>query len=174
MPLAFLGGLHGAGKSTLASALCSELPLEHHSASDLIRHYRPLGPTKSVKDVRGNQDALILALEDFRARGAGILLDGHFALLHESGRAVPVPIDTFARIAPVALITLAIEPEEARTRLLARDTSAPSLQQLSELQDLELNHAEAVSEALALPLLLLDTPDLRAAAAFLRPLVGSR
>lgn len=168
MPLAFLGGVHGAGKGVLARELAGELNVTHWSAGRLIQEYRDSKDSgKEVDDVDGNQDILLAALEAKHFRNIALLLDGHFAVLGRSGIPEPLPISVFRALKPLGLLLLTVDPAETHSRLLRRDGRAPSLRQLAALQEAEIEAGCAAARALGIPLLLLDSPRLDLASAFL-------
>lgn len=85
----FVAGVHGVGKTYLASRLPSTLGLIHTSASKLIKEERAMpswGVDKRVSDVDANQIALAAAVKRHNDAGVQLLLDGHFVLLNNNGR----------------------------------------------------------------------------------------
>jgi adenylate kinase len=62
----FIGGVHGVGKTFLCNTVREELDIDHYSASDLIKKVKNVKfPTnKHIKGIGGNQNALIIALEN--------------------------------------------------------------------------------------------------------------
>ena len=173
MPLAFIGGVHGAGKGVLAAGLSRKLDMVHWSAGGLIQQHRgSVESGKEVEDVKGNQDALLSALEARSFRHVTVLLDGHFAVLGPSGEPEPLPLAVFRGIEPLGLILLAADPEETHSRLLHRDGRAPAVAQLAALQEAEIENGCAVAKELGTPLLLLGSPRVDLAAAFLTHTLG--
>jgi adenylate kinase len=166
-PVVFVGGIHGAGKSTISRDLSSRLSAAHTTASALIRSSAAEGHAvtvsdrdKGVPDVDANQALLLRGLRTYRSRlvrsDQPLVLDGHFCLLGATNAAADVPVEIFAAIAPVALVLVGVDPKIAVERLTARDGSAPSLATMAGLAERERRHAETVADWLAVPLLLVD------------------
>jgi hypothetical protein len=68
--LIFVGGIHGVGKTTLCKKLTEELHFNHYSASQLIKMLKSENgdgdnKNKGVKNIDGNQDLLITAINQY-------------------------------------------------------------------------------------------------------------
>jgi adenylate kinase len=156
----FLGGVHGAGKTTFSKELARLLQASHVTAGGLIRENASASDRvtvgvggKAVPDVDANQLLLLRGLELYRARiGPGpVLLDGHFVLLDATGAIVEIPLVVYQAIAPVAVLLVEADAGTINGRLLERDGEAPSMATLTELMVRERAHAEFVSASLGLP-----------------------
>jgi adenylate kinase len=157
----FLGGVHGVGKSTLA-ALCKESGVEHLRASDLIKQASSearFDERKRVKDVDGNQGILVRSLNARIAGGGKFLLDGHFTLFNTAGEIEEIPLATFQAIQPVGLGVVVDTPEAVIAQLQARDKVGHDLAALKQMQEQELQHAELISQALAVELMIFHPGD---------------
>ncbi len=160
MPLFFLGGVHGAGKSSLASELGVRLPAKVLSASQLIRDegVEPAAPDKRVDDIDGNQERLLRALARHQRVHERILLDGHFCLRSGDGEAVAIPIEIFRRIVPAALVLVVADPAAIVERLEQRDGLKYQLADVKGLMECEREAAFVVSTELRIPLCVLQAP----------------
>ena len=148
--LIFVGGIHGAGKSTLCTTYCNDAGYEHLTASTLIKNSNPsfLGSGKQVRHIKKNQDALITALSQVRKSGKNYVLDGHFTLLDAKGTIRPIPVSTFEAIKPDKLIVITESPETIMERLELRDRKEYDKQLLDNMQESEIKHANRIADAL--------------------------
>jgi adenylate kinase len=158
MSLFFVGGVPGAGKSTLCQQLAGLLNAQHLIASELIRYSPdPDDPTgRAVADVARNQARLIAALNEIRQPGTDLILDGHFCLLDRGGHIVPVPVQAFREIDPMALLVVEAPPLRVRTRLEDREGEPYDLDLIVRLARGERAHARRVASALNVPLEIWD------------------
>jgi adenylate kinase len=157
----FVGGVHGAGKTTFGKELARLLEASHVTAGGLIRENASASDrvtagvgAKAVPDVDANQRLLLRGLELYRARiGLGpMLIDGHFVLLDATGAIVEIPLAVYEAIAPVAVLLVEADARTIHGRLLERDGEAPAVATLAELMVRERAHAEHVCGSLGLPL----------------------
>lgn len=148
--LIFVGGIHGAGKSTFCTTYCNDAGYEHLTASTLIKNVKPssLGSGKQVRNIRKNQDILITALSQVRKPGKNYVLDGHFTLLDDKGTIRPIPISTFEAIKPDKLIIATESPDVTMERLELRDRKKYDEQLLANMQESEITHANRIADAL--------------------------
>src|SRR4051812_47409857 len=111
--IVLVGGIHGAGKTTVSRLLAGLLSASHITAGGLIRATASAAHTvtvgvrdKEIAVVEANPALLLRGLNLFRARiGVGpILLDGHFSLLDPSGAVVGIPMGVYEAISPVAVL----------------------------------------------------------------------
>jgi adenylate kinase len=165
-PIVFVGGVHGAGKSTLSRYLAEALPASHVTAGGLIReaaspgHVVTVGAQdKAVPDVDANQAVLLRGLVAYQARtirdARPLLLDGHFTLMNQARVIVPVPAAVFAAIGPVAVVLVEADATVVHERLAARAPEAPSVDVIVRLTEREREQATATAEALKVPIFLL-------------------
>jgi adenylate kinase len=157
----FVGGIHGAGKTTVSRLVATAILASHVTAGALIRetaapdHQVGVGfGDKAVPDVDANQALLLRGLDLYRARiGSGaILLDGHFVLLNPNGSITRIPADTYKVIAPRALLLVETDLPLVRERLIKRDGDAPPMDKISLLAESERSSAELVSAQLRVPM----------------------
>jgi adenylate kinase len=160
-PTIFIGGVHGAGKTTFSKELVRLLGASHVTAGGLIRESASSSARvtvgigdKAVPDVDANQLLLLRGLGVFRARigPSPVLLDGHFVLLDATGAIAEIPLAVYEVIAPCAVLLVEADAGTIRRRLLERDGEAPTSATLAELMVRERAHAEHVCAALGLPL----------------------
>lgn len=164
MKILFVGGVHGVGKSTLCDEIAPDLQANHVSSGDLLQWS---GASKVVEDLVANQETILNALEHLNPKPETMLLDGHYCLLTDQGRAEPVPLRFFRHLNPVALLLVEADVEEISKRLAKRDGSAPSMAALEELCKLEAKSAQRISEVLGLPLRIVSSNDADEAHQFL-------
>lgn len=158
----FVGGVHGAGKSTLCSVYASLYPdWTYKSASTLITEAlgrRNWTANKRVGDVESNQQALVDALSDPKYKEK-LILSGHFALLNKQGRCVSVATDVFACLNLTAVILLDAIPELVLPRLRSQGLEI-TLEEIKTLAHEEKAKAQLVCSRLDLPLKILQHPSL--------------
>jgi adenylate kinase len=151
--IAFVGGIHGVGKTTTCRAVADQIGVTHLAASELVRAGGGVATsgTKVVSDVPANQVALVAALAAVEHKE--LILDGHFCVLATDLRIEPVPLNVFAAIDPVALVLVSGQATEIRSRLRDRDGVEYDEEILARFQDAEAAHAVRVATALGRPLL---------------------
>jgi adenylate kinase len=152
--IAFIGGIHGVGKSTVCSLVCKELNLGYLSASELLRWKELVEnpKAKTVENIPSTQERLIKGLEAHVEKGGSYLLDGHYCLLNGSGEITNVPIETFQQINPLSLHIVIGDPSEVKRRLESRDNISYDLELLRMLHQQELQYAQELSTTLSVPL----------------------
>jgi len=165
MKVIFIGGVHGVGKSTACSRAVDDLSCLHVRASDVIRQERSNAIAthgKLVEDVSGNQELLLQGFDRIKSSSTTkcILLDGHYALRDSSRTIQLLPVTVFQGLGLSGLVCLENDPSVIVQRINARDGYSVSIEEVSELQKAELEHAEAVSKALSLPLSILRENEL--------------
>jgi adenylate kinase len=156
MRLAFVGGVHGVGKSNLCTAVAPLVRATHVSAGSLIRQTlkRSIVADKSVADIPGDQEALLNALAGLEH--PIVLLDGHFCLLRSDGGVEDIAPPVFARMRPQVLAVITADPDLIARRLYARDGQWHDKRQIETLQRAELAHAARVAELIRAPLVSCD------------------
>lgn len=159
--IAFIGGIHGVGKSTICRKICDELKLEYLSASDLIK-WNDMNEdiqNKKVWDISSTQDRLIIGLENRIQKNKSYLLDGHYCLLNRENKIVNIPLDTFKLINPFSLNILLGDIIEIKQRLEKRDDRQYDQDLLAQMQESELDYAKYLSKALGIVLNIGDQND---------------
>lgn len=150
----FVGGVHGAGKTTISTLLAERLRAFHVTAGQLIREtagsnysVTTAPGNKTVSNVDANQELLLQGLDLCKARvGRGtIILDGHFSLLSSDESVSVIPLSVFRAIAPVGVLLVESENAKIHARLVSRDPDhAPSVAVLAMLSLRERLQAETV------------------------------
>jgi adenylate kinase len=143
MEYIFLSGIHGVGKSTLASKLKNLIDIESFSVSDLIRRTgKNLDTsTKNTGGISQNQELWKNELHKLDIHGSILLLDGHFCLLDADKNLTPLPFSTFEDTNMTKIIFMKNNSSVIRERLLKRDKKDYSIELLENLQECELNQA---------------------------------
>lgn len=152
--IAFIGGIHGVGKSTICQDICQQLKMEHLIASELLK-WKDINDdalNKKVKDIPITQNRLLLGLKDVVKKPNTYLLDGHYCLLNKNDEVRSIPIDTFREINPFSLNIILGEIAEIKNRLEARDNKIYEYELLERLQKEELSHAKYLSKTLGITL----------------------
>jgi adenylate kinase len=157
--LILVGGIHGAGKTTVSRRVATLLSATHASAGSLIaeaagRHVITVNAgSKAVRDVDGNQALLLQGLASLRERIAGpLVLDGHLCLMNGKGEIAEISVEVFKAIEPAAVLLVMSDPVIVHARLLERGGEVLSLDVVRTLSAREAAHAAAVAEALGTPL----------------------
>lgn len=166
MKILFIGGVHGVGKSTACSQVADELSCLHVRASDLIRQERSHAIAinrKLVEDVNGNQELLLQGFDRLKSSSTTecILLDGHYALRDSSKTIQLLPVTVFQGLRVSELVCLENDPSVIAKRIQDRDGESISIEDVSELQKAEIQHAHAISTELNLPLSILRGNELK-------------
>jgi adenylate kinase len=152
--IAFIGGIHGVGKSTICLHICDEVKLEYLSASELIK-WKDINEdvqNKKVKNIPVTQDRLILGLTNTIQKGKHYILDGHYCLLNSKSEIVNIPIETFKLINPISLNIVLGDAVEIKNRLEKRDNRPYDHELLTRMQESELNYARHLSKTLGVTL----------------------
>lgn len=151
--IAFIGGIHGVGKSTVCKAICEAIGFEHLTASDVLK-WKELQSSaeKNVADISQTQDRLIIGLNAIVNKSKRYLLDGHFCLLTKLGTIEKVPVETFKQIAPFSLSVIIGDISVIKERLEKRDGRPYDWNLLNEMQECEVFHAKQVADILKINL----------------------
>lgn len=155
----FVAGIHGVGKSTLCKSVIDPRGIKHVTASEIIKKYREVhieNKTKYAANIGANQIILIEGLRQEGIDESVVVLDGHFALLNEQGEIVAIDTTIFSRLSLSAIVVIMDEPTKIEERLLSRDGKGYGTDLLSKMQDVELQQAKEVAQALDVPLLTID------------------
>lgn len=152
--IAFIGGIHGVGKSTICRHICSEMSLEYLSASELLkwRDINEDAKNKKVNDIPDTQNRLITGLDNVIQKGKNYLLDGHYCLLNSNNEVVRIPFETFEKINPFSLNLILGDISEIKKRLEKRDNKPYDHSLLEQLQSEELTYAKQLSKNLGITL----------------------
>jgi adenylate kinase len=161
----FIAGIHGVGKTYLASQLPKTVGMMHTSASKLIKEEKSAanwGVDKRVSDVDANQIALAAAVKRYNDAGTRLLLDGHFVLLNTQNEFTPLDADVFKSLNLTGVFVLEAAPETVAKRISERDSRMVDIAHLINFAALERSHAQSVCGTLGLPLKILHEPSLAA------------
>jgi adenylate kinase len=159
----FVAGIHGVGKTYLASRLPAGSGLLHTSASKLIKEELALpdwNVDKRVADVDRNQAALANAVARHNANGMALLLDGHFVLLNTEGEFVKLGTDVFKALNLSAVLLIEADPKVVETRVQNRDDLRRDSEWLTNFMAKERAQAEVVCRELKVPLHILISPSI--------------
>lgn len=152
--IAFVGGIHGVGKSTICKKICNELKYEFLSASELIK-WNDINAdlhNKKVTNIYATQDRLILGLANSVKKEKFYLLDGHYCLLNKENEILNIPIETFKLINPFSLNIILGDITEIKDRLEKRDNHSYDYELLKKMQESELEYAKFLSKNLGVNL----------------------
>lgn len=152
--IAFIGGIHGVGKSSICKHICHALNMEHLTASELLKweDINEDSKNKKVRNITETQERLILGLENTVNNSKCYLLDGHYCLLNSNNLIENVPFETFKQINLFSLNIILGDISEIKMRLETRDNKKYEYHLLEHLQHEELNYAKLLSEKLGLTL----------------------
>jgi adenylate kinase len=141
-----------------------------YSAGTLIGHYsaseRRNG--KTVANVTENQNLLLLAVATLKVDSPFILLDGHFCVRDPLGKIQKIPADTYTSLSVKAVIVLREETSVIEANLYSRDGVRHSQQEISALQNAELDYAGEITSKMNIPLKVLGNSNLAEAIFFIR------
>ncbi|PEC62927.1 ATP-binding protein [Bacillus toyonensis] len=158
MEFIFLSGIHGAGKSTLATELEKKTDIRTFSVSDLIRKAGNNMDVidKKTENISRNQELWKSELKKLNVEGSKLLLDGHFCLLDKSRNIVALPFTTFKNTQMSKIICIKSDPQIIKERLLKRDNNEYSVALLEEFQNCELQQAMRYSRENDISLFIYD------------------
>jgi len=152
--IAFIGGIHGVGKSTICRQICDEVKLEYLSASELIK-WKDINEdvqNKKVNNIPATQDRLIIGLTNSIQKNKFYILDGHYCLLNGENEIVNISLETFKFINPFSLNIVLGDIIEIKNRLEKRDNRPYDQELLNRMQESELNYARYLSKTLGVTL----------------------
>ena len=159
----FVAGVHGVGKSYLASQAPSTLALMHTSASKLINEERKMSTwnvDKRVDDVDANQIALASAVTRYNSAGKRLLLDGHFVLLNGQGEFVRLGSNVFRPLNLDGVVLVEATPDTIAARIRGRDGRAVDVEHITKFMAAERSQAQTVCNELGVSLSILNAPSL--------------
>ncbi len=157
----FVAGIHGVGKTYLASRVAPAVTMTHTSASELIKEERSLhtwSNDKRVIDVDENQLALASAVRRHNELGTRLLLDGHFVLLDTANEMIRLETNVFAALNLNGVILIESDPKTVAMRIEDRDQRIVSIVHLQSFMNAEREQAQLVCSELRIQLAHLDSP----------------
>ena len=152
--IAFIGGIHGVGKSTICIDLCSKAGIEYLSASAVLK-WADLNTdvkNKKVQDISLTQDRLIAGLMNTVKEEKRYLLDGHYCLFDKDGKVARVPFATFEAINPTSLNLIVGDVDKIKSRIEHRDQRDYNYETLNSMQEQEIAYAKELSDKLKIKL----------------------
>jgi len=150
----FVAGVHAVGKTSMCDAYTQKTDFVHKSAGQLIKEAKANAieaHTKSVKDIAGNQELLIEAVDATRASGKHLLLDGHFAILNSDNIPTAIETNVFAELKIDAVVVITDDVNAITERIVKRDGVLINASDINLFQSVELQRAKQVAEELNLP-----------------------
>lgn len=157
----FVAGIHGVGKTYLASRAAPYAGMTHTSASKLIKEERALttwSKDKHVVDVDENQLALAAAVRRHNKLGTRLLLDGHFVLLGESDELILLGVNVFSTLSLRSVILVEEDLLTVARRIADRDQHNVSIDHMHGFMMAERGQAQKVCAVLHIPLTILVSP----------------
>lgn len=157
----FVAGIHGVGKTYLASRAAPMVGMVHTSASKLIKEERALhtwSNDKRVSDVKENQIALAAAVRRHNELGKNLVLDGHFVLLGSNREMIPLEDDVFGSLPLRGVILIETDSTIIAQRIEERDQRKESIEHLNAFMKVERDQALRVCSSLNIPLTILTSP----------------
>lgn len=167
-PTLILFGVSGVGKTTAATRMLERFPAWlHFQASTLLRSaLNQSGEslrTAEPKQIASNQHALAAALAGARASfpGRPVIIDAH-SVIDNDETLVPLPLETFSALQPIAIAFLAAPAEEIsrRRKLDPRGRPSRNAKQISAYQDLAEVVARDHARTLGVPFVEVVSPNL--------------
>lgn len=158
----FVAGIHGVGKTYLASRIPATSGLVHTSASKLIKEELSLPEWESgkiVADVDRNQLALAKAVARHNLSGTALLLDGHFVLLGKTGDFIRLGANVFETLNLSKVLLIEADPTIVAQRIQDRDGLGRDFNWLAAFMRQEREQAGAVCTELNIPLGILESPE---------------
>jgi adenylate kinase len=148
--IAFIGGIHGVGKSTICKQICKHLDLQYLSASNVLKwaEINADHNNKYVQNIHDTQDRLVDGLSNMVDPNSRYLLDGHFCLFDIGGNVTRVPINTFKIINPISLSIVIGNILDIKAKLEKRDSKIYGYELLDTMQKEELAYAKELSSEL--------------------------
>jgi adenylate kinase len=153
--MAFIGGIHGVGKSTICRTICNSLMINYLSASEVIKwsEFNDDIKNKKVTDIPLTQNLLIDCLYKQIEKNKFYLLDGHYCLLNKENIISKIPYETFEMINPNSLhIIINDDISEIKSRIETRDNRRYDFNLLEDMQEMEIDYAKELSIKLGIQL----------------------
>lgn len=160
--IVFIGGIHGAGKGTVCSEVCSGFNLHHLSASEVLKWSQVSkdANNKLVSNIQNTQSRLIDGLKNTVKADERYILDGHFCLLDSMGIVRPIPVDVFSSIAPVLFAVVICDAELIAKRLIKRDSKVYDVDTLRDMQEQEVEYGKKLANILNKPFVEIPYDDI--------------
>jgi predicted transcriptional regulator/shikimate kinase len=156
--LVFLGGPHGAGKTTIGKALAQELGFFHTSASQLIKiGGGEVRQDKTVTKLKTNQEILTQGISLLTQNHRRIALDGHFCLISTEGSLSNIELETYRKLGINAIIHLSLGKATLAKRLATRPVALPANLNLDKYLLNSQFRAQEIAKAMNVPLLHVKT-----------------
>jgi adenylate kinase len=158
----FVVGVHGVGKTYLASQLPAPLGLIHTSASKIIDEERKMpnwSADKRASDVNANQLALAAAVQRHNAAGKRLLLDEHFVLLSAQGELTSLGTEVFESLNLDGVVLLEAAPNIIAMRIRERDGIEADIDHIVEFITVERSQLQMVCNEIDIPLLIVEVPN---------------
>lgn len=164
MPILFVGGVHGVGKSTMCTSLAHEFSAEYWSASELIKTEKATAVAqhgKLVANVNNNQDLLTRAFHKrlLETKARLVILDGHFSLRDTTTTIQTLPPNLFSELGITDFTCIYDDAPAIAARIHERDKQPATANGVSELQEVEMQNAKRVALELRKPLHLVRAFD---------------
>lgn len=154
MGVIFITGCYGVGKSTIMHNLSSRTSIPCFSASRLISEAtgEKYGKNKYVSDKNSNQIRLVSAIEKKLKKYPQIFLDGHFCIFKEGNAIDILPLTDLAQMHFEKILLLEAEPNIILKNLSNRDGKEYTLENITNLMDIEHQQAVKFSNENKIPL----------------------
>lgn len=153
--LILLSGAHGVGKGYwLKQNFENDKNFSVLGASDLIRRYKEADDAghKRVKNIAGNQDVLLMALNSERNKTErDIILDGHICLVNRNGEVECIPEEFVCDAGVSGIVLLQDCVEMIADRQQQRDKTSMSQELIEEIQETERAYCNLLNERYKMP-----------------------
>lgn len=157
----FVSGVHGVGKTYLASRFRDKSGLMSTSASKLIAGERAMpnwDADRRVSEIDANQFALATSVRRHNDAGRRLLLDGHFVLLDSEGNFKRLGPEVLRALNLSGVVLIEAEAPTIAARIRTRDQREVNLTHTVEFITAERTQAKVVCEELGISLLTLESP----------------
>ncbi len=158
----FLGGIHGAGKTTLGRILADNLGIEYLSASKLIKwnENNTVEQNKKVFNIAETQNLLLNKLYKQVDPQKLYILDGHYCLINRLSQTEQIPEYIFKEINPICFILINESLKTIKRRLISRNYNQEFIETVYELSKHELKYANELSKRLNKGLIVSNSKDI--------------
>lgn len=152
--IAFIGGIHGVGKSSVCKRICDELEMQYLSASELLNWNKiEKDPkNKKIENILVTQNLLIAGLSKYFSDEKYYLLDGHYCLLNSKNEILHVPFETFKKMNLFSVNIILGEISQIKKCLELRDSKIYDYDLLERMQTEEFSYAKQLSKTLEINL----------------------